>query len=71
MRSSGSLSSIGRTLLVFVSWAYDTPPHPRRGGAAGAGRALAAGGAPHGLRREHGRHPGVEDLPALLHTSSA
>jgi len=32
---------------------------PCRGGAAGAARALAAGGSPHVLRREHGRHPGA------------
>ena len=28
-------------------------------GVAGAGRALAAGGPPHVLRRKHGRHPGA------------
>jgi hypothetical protein len=32
---------------------------PGWGGAAGAGRALAAGGPPHVLRREHGRHSGA------------
>ena len=32
---------------------------PGWGGAAGAGRALAAGGPPHVLRRKHGRHSGA------------